>query len=153
MSRAPTPTRMSTSSEPRCTVTRREGLLALSLFVLPVPASRPRVTRWGTYYSKTYKAYKAAADKAIPRSDAPPLDGNLYVRVKFVCPRPKTTKRLNPKGDIDNHMKAIFDAITGTKKNPKGYWHDDDQIVAVDATKRFAADDEESHTYIEIRRA
>lgn len=119
----------------------------LRLFCVPVPASRPRVSKWGVYYGKTYKAYMQAADKAIPQADAP-LAGNLFVDVEFACDKPKTTKRACPRGDIDNHLKSILDAIT-----KKGYWHDDDQIVAVTAVKRWVRDDEEPHTRITIERA
>lgn len=148
---------MKTSSK---VVTRAPGGFTIRLPFPPTPASRPRVTRWGTYYTKTYKAYRALADKAIPRSSKPPLEGNLRADVEFVCHRPKTTKRINPRGDIDNYMKAILDAITGekpTKKKPnvkpKGYWLDDDQIVYVIARKRFANGDEQPHTRITIERA
>lgn len=85
-----------------------------------------------------------AADAAIPQADAP-LDGDLKVRVEFVCPRPKTTSRSNPRGDIDNYLKAILDVLT-----KKGYWHDDDQIVRCLASKRFAEGLEEPHTKLEV---
>lgn len=122
--------------------------LRLTLFCVPVPASRPRVTRWGTYYTKTYKAYKVAADKAIPHSFKPPLEGNIKAIIEFACLRPPTTKRSNPRGDIDNHIKSILDAVVGTKKNPKGYINDDDQIVELQAIKRWVHKNEEPHTKI-----
>ncbi len=106
--------------------------------VNPVPASRPRVTRWGTYYSKTYAAWRKAADELILPSPHAPLDGHLWVIVRIAVQRPKTTKRTNPRGDVDNYVKAALDAITGLKSNPKGYWHDDDQIVDLEAYKFFA---------------
>lgn len=134
-------------------VTRQRGGFTITLPFPPVPASRPRVTRWGTYYAKTYKAYRELADKAIPRSSNPPLQGNLTAHVEFVCLRPKTTKRINPKGDIDNHCKAILDAVTGTKKSPKGYWRDDDQIIHLHATKRFAEQGEHAHTRITVEQS
>lgn len=131
-------------------------LVNLTVYVAPVPASRPRVTRWGTYYGKTYRAYREASDAAIPKSINAPLEGNLKATIEFVCHRPKTTKRICPMGDIDNHMKAILDAVVGqkaTKKLPcrlKGYIEDDMQIVDVIATKRWAIQDEQPHTRIRI---
>ena len=122
----------------------------LTLYCDPVPASRPRVTRYATYYPKRYKAYKDGADKAIPTSPRPMLQGNLRATIEFVCERPKTTKRSNPRGDIDNHMKSILDAVTGTRKNPKFYWKDDDQITQVIATKRWPNGNEEPHTRIQV---
>lgn len=114
----------------------------LDLYVAPVPASRPRVTRWGVYYTKTYKAWMAAADASIPEANRT-LEGTLGVRIEFVCHRPKTTKRITPNGDLDNHMKSILDALT-----KKGYWNDDMDIVEGLVTKRFAEPGETPHTSI-----
>lgn len=143
-------TRMKRSSDPRATVKRVGRRIRLTLFCVPVPASRPRVGRWGVYYTPTYKQYKADAAKAIPLSTEPPLEGNLNASIEFVCYRPKTTKRSNPVGDIDNHLKSILDAMVGHKKHPKGYFHDDDQIISLTAVKRWAEPDEEPHTRITI---
>lgn len=138
-----------TSSKPEirpATITALpNGGAVLFVFVPPVPASRPRVSKWGTYYGKTYKDYMAQSEQAIPPANVT-MDGPLRVKVRFVCPRPKTTKRGSPRGDIDNHLKAILDVLT-----KKGYWHDDDQIVRVVATKRFTEEsDEPPHTWIKI---
>lgn len=116
----------------------------------PVPASRPRVTRWGTYYAKTYKNWRVQAHDVIPVNPGMPLEGNLSVDLKIIVTRPKTTKRRNPRGDIDNYAKAILDAITGEKKNPKGWWNDDDQITELNLIKRFAFPDEEPGYQISI---
>jgi len=133
-------------------VTREDdGGFTVVLPFPPVPASRPRVTRWGTYYTKTYKAYRVLADKAIPKSRQPAVTGNLRAYIEFVCAKPRTTKRQNPRGDIDNHCKAILDAITGIKKKElKGYWNDDDQIVDLTAIKRWPDAGETPHTRIRI---
>lgn len=122
----------------------------LRLPIKPVPASRPRVTKWGTYYTKTYKEYKVAAEKAIPVHRGAPLTAELGATIEFVCHRPKTTKLVSPRGDIDNHIKAIFDAVVGTKKQPKLYIVDDELISHVDARMRYAEPDEEPHTTITI---
>ncbi|MEW5249933.1 RusA family crossover junction endodeoxyribonuclease [Microbulbifer sp. 2201CG32-9] len=136
------------SSKPEiCAPTKKlclENRVGLFLYARPVVASRPRVTRWGTYYSATYKNYMALLDEAIPAHTAP-FTGNVHVDVEFVCHRPKTTKRINPLGDIDNYCKAIFDAIT-----KKGYWADDDLIVDLQASKRFVESGETPHTSIWI---
>ena len=122
----------------------------LRLPIKPVPASRPRVTKWGTYYTKTYKEYKVAAEKAIPVHRGVPLTAELGATIEFVCHRPKQTKLVSPRGDIDNHIKAIFDAVVGTKKQPKLYIVDDELISHVDARMRYAEPDEEPHTTITI---
>ena len=127
-----------------------KGWFELFLPFPPTPASRPRISKWGTYYGKTYKAYRDAADKAIPQARQPVLTGNLKATIEFVCHKPKTTKRQCPVGDIDNHCKAVLDAITGLKKSPKGYWNDDDQITELYALKRWVQPGEQPHTRIRV---
>jgi Holliday junction resolvase RusA-like endonuclease len=141
---------MTTSSNLVCDVQHMGDSFSLVLHVKPVPASRPRVGRWGTYYGKTYKTYREAAEGAIPLSSEPPLTGTLGCTVVFVCHRPKTTKRITPVGDLDNHLKAILDAIVGHPQRPKGYIGDDDQITHIDATKRWVTEGEEPHTLVTI---
>lgn len=96
-----------------------------------MPASRPRVSKWGTYYGKNYSAWRKFADENLPWANRC-AKGNLHVELDFVVQRPKTTKRSNPRGDVDNYAKAMLDAMT--KKN---YWLDDDQVVSLLCTKRF----------------
>lgn len=130
----------------------------LTLFIRPVPASRPRVTRWGTYYLKTYKTYKDAAYEAIPVCTEQTLDCELLAEVEFICYHPRTTKMVSPRGDIDNHLKAIFDACVGkaattkVKCKLKRYIKDDELISQVDATMRYAEPQEVPRTIITIRR-
>lgn len=120
--------------------------IVLKLPIAPVPASRPRVTRWGTYYLKKYKAYREEAEKVIPNFEHP-LQGALTVSATFFCHRPKTTKRFYPRGDIDNFEKAVFDALT-----QKGFWEDDDQITTTDGVKkRFVPEGQEPYTLIVVR--
>jgi Holliday junction resolvase RusA-like endonuclease len=78
------------------------------------------------------------------------MTGNLKATIEFVCNRPKTTKRINPRGDIDNHCKAVLDAITGKKGAIKGYWIDDDQITELYALKRWPQGSEHPHTRIKV---
>lgn len=137
--------RTQTSSK-RCEVTREGAAIALSLFLQPVPASRPRVTRWGVYYGKTYKTWMKAAEEAIPAAESP-MDGPLEVWVRFVISKPKTSKREWPRGDVDNYEKSIYDALTKA-----GYWHDDDQIVTAHIIKEFARDGEEPATHVHIEK-
>lgn len=133
------------TSKPGASLTYNyKGEVDLRVDLNPVPASRPRVTRWGTYYTKTYKNWMAEAAKLIPEPRAK-LEGNLEVFVSIVVDKPKTTKRSNPRGDIDNYLKAIFDALTKA-----GYWIDDDQITKLEAVKRFTEKDELPHFGVNI---
>lgn len=115
---------------------------SLTLHLNPVPASRPRVTRWGTYYTKTYKTWMAEADKAIPQATYQ-FAGMIHVVVQLFVSKPRTSKLARPKGDVDNYAKAILDAIT-----KKGYWLDDDEIVRLTVTKEFT--DGEGFCSVEI---
>lgn len=144
------------SSNTHATVEHEGDKFTLVFYRKPVPASRPRVTRFGTYYLKTYKAYKDDAHAAIPVCKTGALTGDLACRIQFVCHKPKSTKRISPLGDIDNHCKAILDALVGNKATSaracqlKKYIEDDMQIIALSATKRFAYDDEEPHTILQV---
>jgi len=86
----------------------------------------------------------AAADTAIPQAKRK-IHGRVRVTLDIVCHKPKSTKLITPRGDIDNYMKAILDAVT-----KKGYWHDDAQVAEINAVKRYAMEHEEPHTNIEI---
>lgn len=131
---ATTPMAMQESSKAECEVTwDGSSKCSLSLWLNPVPASRPRVTRWGTYYSKTYKNWMAIADDSIPTATYQ-FEGLVKVHVDFYVVKPKSSKLSRPRGDIDNYLKAILDAVT-----KKGYWLDDDEIVHLTATKQFSS--------------
>ena len=126
------------SSKLIVTVAQDEGSITIGISGLnPVPASRPRVTRWGVYYTKTYAAWRKAIHKVLYNNPGRALEGNLAVVLTIRVEKPKTTKRDNPRGDLDNYEKAIYDAISGEKGSPKGYWTDDDQIVSTRVDKRW----------------
>tara|TARA_R100001591_G_scaffold29485_2_gene40477 strand:+ start:804 stop:1160 length:357 start_codon:yes stop_codon:yes gene_type:complete len=100
--------------------------------VEPVPASRPRVTKWGTYYGKRYTQFRKDAKAALDAMElGEPFAGRISVHLEFWCKRPKTTKRETPRGDIDNYIKAILDSCNAV------VWDDDDQITKCSAKKMF----------------
>ncbi len=59
-----------------------------------------------------------------------PLSGPLVVSSKFVVAPPKKTKRISPRGDVDNYFKTL-DVLNGF------VWWDDDQIVWASMSKEF----------------
>lgn len=123
-------------------------LCASLLFPLePLPASRPRVTKWGTYIAKPYKAWLDAAGKYLKTVNVSIPPGHLAVVVEFVCTKARTSKLTTPKGDIDNYAKAPLDAITHA-----GLWEDDKWITHLTASKRFAAPGEVAHTSLKVYR-
>lgn len=101
--------------------------------VEPVPASRPRVTRWGVYYGKRYTNFRKEVSEILGRTDLPkglPLAGPLKATVKFFVTKPRTSSRKWPNGDLDNYLKTL-DSFNGI------LWDDDDQILEFDAHKLF----------------
>lgn len=121
--------------------------VSFSLELPPVPASRPRVTRRGTFYGKTYDAWMKAVPALLPKFDKP-LEGPLRATWLFVMPRPKDKKVLEagmPMGDLDNLEKAIMDACTKA-----GLWHDDRQLVSHSTDKRYADIGEKPHTEVAV---
>lgn len=121
------------------------GTTIVNIPVPPVPASRPRVSRWGVYYAKTYKDWMKAAAETVPEATRQ-MHGPLRVDMEIVAHRPKTTQRYSPRGDVDNFAKAALDALT-----KKGYWPDDDDVTELFVSKRFALPGEEPYTGITIR--
>lgn len=116
-----------------------------SLFipVEPTPASRPRVSQYGTYYSKTYTAWLNAARGSLEGAIKAPLEGPVSLEMEVVCTKPRTGKLLFPKGDVDNYAKGPMDVLT--KLNA---WGDDSQVVRLLVTKRYAAGAEQAGTLI-----
>ena len=100
-----------------------------------------------------WKAAVAAAWQA--KTDAPPLDGPVWLSVTFVMPRPQ---RLLTKGkrdqtvlhdhkpDLDNLLKCLKDALKGLA------WRDDSQVAQLRACKVYAAADEQPHCelYVDV---
>lgn len=56
--------------------------------------------------------------------------------------RPKKTKLIAPRADIDNFLKAIFDSMNGK------LWEDDKQIHTVYATKQWTSSCDEAGYFI-----
>jgi Holliday junction resolvase RusA-like endonuclease len=115
----------------------------------PVPASRPRVSRWGTFYLKTYSEWMAKAKKLIGSGTLTFHEKTpLFVIVESVSTKARTSKLAYPRYDVDNTAKAVLDVVTKVS----GWWYDDDQIVLLTSSKRFAAKGEAAHSNVHIYR-
>lgn len=124
-------------------------MLSLWIGGQPVPASRPRVGRWGTYYSKTYSRWLKDSWQYVESLDDLPTDRPLIVMVEAVFEKAPTSKLTYPHPDVDNLEKGPLDQINKvTKETGRGIWKDDKQIVLLVGTKRFTQPDEKPGFYV-----
>jgi Holliday junction resolvase RusA-like endonuclease len=112
-----------------------------------VPAARPRVGKFGTYYPKTYKTWMAAAEADLKKGKHPRIEEPCLAVIEQVLEKPKTTKRLIPRGDADNHAKGPLDVL---QKKDIAALAEDDLVVGLTVVKRFAEEGEEPHTRIDF---
>ena len=108
----------------------------------PVPAARPRVSRWSTYYPKKYTRFKKEMEALTGELDTTPCENLVCVSLEFMIKIPKSwskKKRLagentycNNNSDVDNYIKAILDSLNGV------YFMDDRQVVEVFAIKKYS---------------
>ncbi len=113
-----------------------------TFYVTPVPASRPRVTRWSTFYPKKYTQFREDMKIAIGDVQFIPLQTNVYAKLDFFVKIPKSWSKKKKEeyqgrfcdnnADIDNYCKAILDSLNGI------YYEDDRQIVMIRARKYWS---------------
>lgn len=113
--------------------------------VEPMPAPRPRMSKWGAYFPATYTAHKKAIADSLP-ARAIALLGELCVSVELICKRIGKSKFTTPAGDVDNLCKPTLDVLT-----QQGYYGDDRQITNLRVVKRFPAEGEEPHIRVHIK--
>jgi Holliday junction resolvase RusA-like endonuclease len=115
----------------------------LSFSIDPVPASRPRVTQWGTYYGKKYKGFKKTMEElVVSYRPTKVLEDLISADMTFFVPIPKSWskkkkaakvgKYCDNNADLDNYEKAILDSLNGH------YFIDDRQIVEQASRKIYA---------------
>ena len=125
--------------------------------------------RWGTYYSGKYKEFMDDSEKVMADllSGHAPFDTALEVWTTIHIPQAKSNTDKYPtnqrSGDIDNHLKSIFDAFnpdTGAKAKRKagrgmelstGLWTDDALIQTIHASKVWASPDSEGWIEIAVK--
>jgi len=113
----------------------------------PVAASRPRVGKWGAYYTGTYKEFREKAAEIVWETigkDFEAIDTELAVSIELYVKRPKTTERGWPKADIDNFAKAVLDTMNGK------IWKDDSQITSLHVSKQWADKGEDGYFTLEV---
>lgn len=104
--------------------------IAFTIPLDPIPLARPKFSHGRAYLPPRSRSYRQAVQALVrtllTRNKISFLTGELFCCVKFF-------RRFKPSapnfGDIDNHVKAILDALQGL------LFDDDRQIVSVDASK------------------
>ncbi|MBQ7493715.1 MAG: RusA family crossover junction endodeoxyribonuclease [Selenomonadaceae bacterium] len=102
-------------------------MLCFEIHSDPIPLARPRFSRGRAYLSQRDRDYRALLQDAARRAGVTqPTADELICRLEFY-------RRFKPSarafGDLDNHIKAVFDALQGL------LFDDDKQIVSVTASK------------------
>lgn len=126
--------------------------MTFSLFipVKPVPASRPRISRYGNYYPKTYTDFRKETFKFLQqfqnKRKANP-DAEYSVVLEIICKKPKEPSNDYPRGDVDNYAKSYLDSITYAQIA----WGDDTQIVDLRVKKRYQKEGEDYGAKIKIK--
>lgn len=111
----------------------------------PIPASRPRVTRWGTHYKEPYRSYKTTLTNyfkeymkkenksIIEQNKDVSIDVTYYMGIPKSYSNKKRNSLLNKphknRPDLDNLLKATMDAMTDTLIT------DDNCVYSIDAVK------------------
>ena len=108
----------------------------------PCPASRPRVTRWSTYYPKKFTQFKIDMIALTSELDITPSESLLSVHIGFYIGMPKSWSKKKKESkhgqycdnnaDVDNYLKAILDSLNEV------VYVDDRQIVEVYAKKIYS---------------
>tara|TARA_R100000656_G_scaffold802_1_gene1335 strand:+ start:584 stop:1003 length:420 start_codon:yes stop_codon:yes gene_type:complete len=120
----------------------------------PVPASRPRVARWSTYYPKKYTQFKKDMEALTSELDKTPSENLVCVVLEFMIQIPKSWSKkkrervdntyCSNNSDIDNYIKAILDSLNGV------FFIDDKQVVEVHAKKMYSKDPHILYKQMEI---
>ena len=116
----------------------------------PTPASRPRVSRYGTYHLKGYSDFKNELVRFLrkfKKTHPPKPDVSYSVTIEIICRKPKKPSNDYPRGDLDNYLKGYMDAISQAGI----IWVDDIQVTHLIGTKRYQDAEEEYGANVLIR--
>ena len=126
-----------------------KNTIYLTYNINPIPASRPRVTRWGTYYGKRYSNFKKEMKERTSYESRENLkntviwiEGLIFADMTFFIPMARSWSKkkkslkngefCDNNADLDNYEKAILDSLNGI------YFKDDRQIVSQKSKKIWA---------------
>lgn len=131
--------------------------MTIEINEIPIPASRPRISKFRTYYNEPYKSYKELLKEkiidCIPKVSFPLYEQYkpLKIQIIFYMPIPKSISKkkkmlLNgsqhtKKPDLDNLLKAVLDGMNDI------VYYDDAQVFNIFASKFYS---DSPRTVIEI---
>lgn len=134
--------------------------IILSIPLQPVACPRPKVSKFGTYYPKTYKDFVKRASAVLtsvyPEHVGFSKNDKLEIHCDFIFNRPDymyAKKYPNDKiphtkrPDVDNLAKAINDVLQATN-----IIKDDSLIYMLSCTKYYAAREEGPSITIQIKK-
>ena len=103
-------------------------MIKFTVEVEPLPQPRPRFSRGRCFQPKPIVEYKAAITQAarLAMANREPMTGELSAVIKLFRKYKSTSRRF---GDLDNHAKAILDALNGV------CFVDDSQVVKLTVEK------------------
>jgi len=117
--------------------------------VAPVPASRPRISKYGNYYPKTYTEFRKYLYKELKKYQGKydaVKKAEFKVTLEIICKKPKKPSNPYPRGDVDNYAKGYLDGITYAGL----FWDDDIQVTQLNISKRYQNEGEEYGANITI---
>lgn len=96
--------------------------------ILPKPKARPRVTGRATYMPKSYQDWRAEIRRALIASygSVVPVDFRFHCEMVFMSKK-------RPRGDLDNLIGGVLDAIQCGKHDPWGLIKDDGLMDSISA--------------------
>ena len=110
--------------------------------IAPVPAARPRVTRWSTYFPKRYTQFKKDFSLILDTFDVEMAEGLLYAKLDFFMQIPNSWSNKKKKlkegafadnnVDVDNLVKACLDSCEGV------FYKNDKQVAMIRARKFYS---------------
>lgn len=122
--------------------------------IAPVVASRPRVTRWSTFFPKKYTQFKEDMTELTKDITFVPTDKLIYAQITFYVAIPKSWSKkkkaakdgkfCDNNADIDNYCKAILDSLEGV------YFENDKQVAMIRAMKYYSATPRIEYTQTEL---
>ena len=114
----------------------------MKVYGVPIPKARARTVSNGRRtWSYTPSNTKGWEDAIIlqckAKAPGEPITGPLRIELYFSIPRVKAWPRSYPRGDVDNYVKSVKDALNGL------FYVDDVQIISVFAAKSYSKNEGE----------